>query len=406
MTIVERLRQLQPADILSAGEIFDAVADAGGSLVDDNRENGTALEIAIRLLEARRNHQVPAGCLNAVEMLAEECGLYPYVNSESFSPFTQAIIEAHAVQLDEKVYLHAKQMETLLWLLAGENVILSAPTSFGKSMLIDAYLRHRSPKTVVMLLPTIALIDETRRRLTRRFGDRYRMVTTVTDPHDVDTPTIFVLTQERFLQRRETIKIDLLFVDEFYKLDPDRRDDRFENLNIALYKALPHSKQCFMAGPHIKSIFLGDRYRGSFRFVQTDYRTVSVNVFDRSSKDDKRAALLDDLGGVADESSIIFTATPGSAQTIMRDLVNEGFGYDSELGSNLSEWIKENYHPDWPVGDGTERGIAVHHGRLPRSLGQLFIQLFDRSKIRILICTSTLIEGVNTSAANIFIYDC
>lgn len=405
MTIVERLRQLQPDETLDAGDIFDAIVDAGDSLADNNRENGAALEIAIRLLEARRNNQVPAGCLEAVEMLAEECGLYPYVNSDSFSPFTQAIIEAHAVQLDEKVYLHSKQMETLLWLLAGDNVILSAPTSFGKSMLIDAYLRHKSPKTVVMLLPTIALIDETRRRLTRRFGDRYRMVTTITDPYDTATPTIFVLTQERFLQRREAIKIDLLFVDEFYKLDPVRKDERFENLNIALYRALPHSKQCFMAGPHIKSILLGDRYRGNFRFVQTDYRTVSVNVFDRSNKEDKRVALLADLGSVGDESSIIFTATPGSAQTVMRDLVDEGFGHESELGTDLASWIKKNYHPAWPVGNGTERGIAVHHGRLPRSLGQLFIQLFDKSIIKILICTSTLIEGVNTSAANIFIYD-
>jgi DEAD/DEAH box helicase/Helicase conserved C-terminal domain len=406
MTILERLRTLEPAAMLSADDIFDAMASAGSSLADSSdREDDAALEISIRLLEARRKGQIPEGCLTVVEMLAEECGLYPYVNSEKFSLFGQSLIEAHAVQLDEKLYLHSKQMEILLHLLAGDNVILSAPTSFGKSMLVDAFLTYKSPATVVMLLPTIALIDETRRRLTRRFGDRYRIITTVTDEYDASVPTIFVLTQERFLQRRDVKKIDLLFVDEFYKLDPTRKDDRYENLNIALYRALPKSAQCFMAGPHIKNIFLGDQYRGNFRFVQTDYRTVSVNIFDRSAREDKKDALLSDLADVGEESSIVFTATPGSAQNLMKEFIEAGLGVESPIGTQLKAWIAENYHRAWPVGEGTERAIAVHHGRLPRSLGQLFIQLFDHGLIKILICTSTLIEGVNTSAANVFIFD-
>ena len=51
-------------------------------------------------------------------------------------------------------------MQVLLWLLDGDNVILSAPTSFGKSLLVDAFLAMRTPSTVVVILPTIALIDE------------------------------------------------------------------------------------------------------------------------------------------------------------------------------------------------------------------------------------------------------
>lgn len=406
MTILERLRNLDMNETLSADDVFEAMADAGALLCESSdREDDTALEIAIRLLEARRKGQVSADCHDVVEMLAEECGLYPYVDSGKFSLFNQAIIEAHSVQLDGKQYLHAKQMEVLLHLLQGDNVILSAPTSFGKSMLVDAFLSQKFPRIVVLILPTIALIDETRRRLTRRFGNSYRVITTVTETYDPERQTIFILTQERFLQRPDVKKIDFLFVDEFYKLDPTRQDDRYENLNIALYRALPNARQCFMAGPHIKTIFLGDRYRGNFRFIQTDYRTVSVNVFDRSARDDKKHALIADLAAIGQENSIVFTATPGSAQNLMKDFVEAGLGDESGIGRKLKTWIAENYHVSWPVGDGTERAIAVHHGRLPRSLGQLFIQLFDRGYVKILICTSTLIEGVNTSAANIFIFD-
>jgi hypothetical protein len=362
-------------------------------------------EIAIRLLEARRNGQVPSDCEEVIEFLAEECGLYPYVDPDRFGLLTQTVIEAHAVKLREKLYLHSKQMQVLLWLLDGDNVILSAPTSFGKSLLVDAFLASKNPHTVVIILPTIALIDECRRRLTRAFAPNYRILTTVSDTYDPAHPTAFVLTQERFLQRSDDLVIDFLFIDEFYKLDPDRGDTRFETLNLALYRALPRARQCFMAGPHIRDINLGARWTGNFRFVRTDYRTVTVNVIDRSAGTEKLATFLADLRSVGDESSLVFTAAPGTAHTLMGEILSAEISYPTDLGQQLGAWISKNYHPDWPIAQGNERGIAIHHGRLPRSLGQLFVHLFNEGAIKVLICTSTLIEGVNTSAANVFIYD-
>lgn len=405
MSELEDLRDIQPNQRLSANTIFGAIFAAGSVLSDDDRESDTALEIAIRLLEARRNEQVPSDCVEAIELLAEECGLYPYIDPNRFSFLTQTIIEAHSVEVREKLYLHSKQMQVLLWLLDGDNVILSAPTSFGKSLLVDAFLAMRKPSTVVAILPTIALIDECRRRFARSFGSHYQIITTVSDSYFAGRPAIFVLTQERFLQRADDIDIDLLFIDEFYKLDPSRGDTRFETLNLALYRALPRAKQCFMAGPHIRDINLGERWKGSFRFLRTDYRTVTVNVIDRSAKEERLQTFLADLRSVGDAASLIFTAAPGTALTLMKDILDAGIHYETDLGEDLGRWIAENYHPEWPVAHGNERGIAIHHGRLPRSLGQLFVHLFNEGEIKVLVCTSTLIEGVNTSAANVFVYD-
>jgi len=52
-----------------------------------------------------------------------------------------------------------------------------------------------------------------------------------------------------------------------------------------------------------------------------------------------------------------------------------------------------------------ERGIGIHHGRIPRAIAQKCVKLFNDGKIKYLICTSTLIEGVNTKAKNVIIYD-
>jgi hypothetical protein len=151
----------------------------------------------------------------------------------------------------------------------------------------------------------------------------------VAETYDRTKPTIFVLTQERFLQRKDDLEIDLLFVDEFYKLDPDRGDSRFETLNLALYRAWPVAKQSIMAGPHIRR----------------DDRTVTVNVIDRSANEDFFATFLADLISVDDESSLVFTATPNTAQKLMDDLVKSDVSYSSNLGQKLSAWIETNYHP-------------------------------------------------------------
>ncbi|MBZ4372437.1 DEAD/DEAH box helicase [Corallococcus sp. AS-1-6] len=405
MSIVERLRKLESADSLTSNDVFDAIFAAGSILSGADREADSALEIAIRLLEARRKGQLPEGCEEAVEYLAEECGLYPYVDPKHFGHLTRSVIEAHAIDLRGKVYLHSKQMQVLLWLLSGDNVILSAPTSFGKSLLVDALLARSRPHTVVMILPTIALIDEARRRLAATFGESYFVITSVSDVYDGERPTIFVLTQERFLQRDDVGDIDLLFIDEFYKLDPDRQDGRYETLNLALYKALPRARQCFMAGPHIQTIELGEKWAGNFRFVKTDYRTVTVNIIDRRAGGERLAVFLSDISAVEGQSSLVFTASPASAETLMGDMLQHGVSYLSSFSSLLGDWVERNYHMGWIVAEGCRHGVVVHHGRVPRALGQLFVQLFDRGDIKILICTSTLIEGVNTSAANVFVYD-
>ncbi|STD04983.1 hypothetical protein [Chryseobacterium carnipullorum] len=51
------------------------------------------------------------------------------------------------------------------------------------------------------------------------------------------------------------------------------------------------------------------------------------------------------------------------------------------------------------------REIGVHNGRLHRSLSQIQVKLFEEGEgIRNLISTSSIIEGVNTSAENVIIW--
>ena len=61
-------------------------------------------------------------------------------------------------------------------LMHDENIVLSAPTSMGKSVIIDALIASNKYNRIVCVVPTIALIDETRRRIHKKFGNMYEVI--------------------------------------------------------------------------------------------------------------------------------------------------------------------------------------------------------------------------------------
>ena len=112
-----------------------------------------------------------------------------------------------------------------------------------------------------------------------------------------------------------------------------------------------------------------------------------------------------DLCATLSEPTLIFCASPAKARKIANCLlasknVNGGAGMPA-----AAEWIGKNYHSDWTFAKGLRQGIGIHHGRMPRALAQLAVKGFNEGNLRFLICTSTLIEGVNTKAKNVIIFD-
>lgn len=392
-------------DTLSLDDAFDAFAFATQGLLKDGQQNQESIEVIIRLLDARKRGALPRALVQPLEFAVQQAGLFPYLERKGLSIADQTVVYAHSVGEDRDFVLHEQQMGILLRLLQGENVILSAPTSYGKSAIVDAFLEKSKPNTVVIVVPTIALIDETRRRLQRKFSDYYSIIFHRAQSRIEGEPTIYVLTQERLLDRQDIEAIDFFVVDEFYKLDPVRMDPRHQTLNIAVYRYSKLAKQIYMAGPHISSISLGDKWRDKFVFVQTDYKTVSSNVIDRTEGDeDLFERFYSDYKNTEGEA-LIFTASPPSANKLLMKLLNKQPREGGYQAAQIASWLSSNYHPSWNLVRALKAGYGIHHGRVPRSIAHMLVRDFDGGALHSLICTSTLIEGVNTSAKDIFIYD-
>ncbi len=77
----------------------------------------------------------------------------------------------------------------------------------------------------------------------------------------------------------------------------------------------------------------------------------------------------------------------------------------AEDTSDFAVWLKNNIGQDNFLSMAVEYGFGVHHGRIPRAIAAQMVRLFNQGKLPVLLCTSTLIEGVNTAAKTVMIFD-
>lgn len=115
------------------------------------------------------------------------------------------------------------------------------------------------------------------------------------------------------------------------------------------------------------------------------------------------ANLLDSIEG----QTMIYCQSPASTRKLLKNYLELraiSLSNDEEI-IEAARWTASHYHDQWLVSVALQHGIGIHHGRLPRSLGRFMVRAFEEGKLKILLCTSTLIEGVNTAAKNVIVYD-
>jgi hypothetical protein len=358
-------------------------------------------ELVLRALEQREEFN---SCGVIVDSLVREVGLYPYLEPEELEFRDRLALEVHRPPNLEGLVFHGPQARVYWTLMQGDNVVLSAPASFGKSLIIDAIVATEKFRNILVVVPTIALIDETRRRLSQRFRGQYKVVT-----HRSQEPgerNIFIVTQERALEFDHIGDMDFFVVDEFYKLTPraDYEDERCFRLNEVFYRIAKTRKQFYMLGPSVLGLSGNLQSHLSYRVFLETYRTVVSELHDMRSPQDEWGALTD-LCRELKDPTIIFCSSPNRAMRVAQEMLSAGITSQTNETGSAANWVAQNYHPEWHFVKALASGMGIHHGRIPRALAQYAVRAFNQENIRFLICTSTLIEGVNTKAKNIIVFD-
>lgn len=71
--------------------------------------------------------------------------------------------------------------------------------------------------------------------------------------------------------------------------------------------------------------------------------------------------------------------------------------------ADLVTFVRQHIHPKYPLADCLERGVAFHYGQMPQIVRARIEDLLKKRALRFVCCTSTLLQGVNLPAKNIFI---
>lgn len=389
------------------GHSFDAFAFLAKlsnftSLAPDEDQLQLERELLIRVLD-REDVFKPYAPI--VQTLLRSVGLFPYLDSADSDVATLIATEIHRPDaMPEDIVFTTKQAEVYRALMAGRNVILSAPTSFGKSLIIDAMIASRRHNNIVVVVPTLALVDETRRRL-MRFREQYKVITHLSQ--EPGERNIFVHTQERVVENPRIKNIDFFVIDEFYKLqiDEGEGDERAVLLNHAFYRLAKQAKQFYMLGPNINELPDGFGENYNCAFIRTDFSTVASDTHLVPAGGDASARLrklVPELSG----PTLIFSGSVKGARTLSKAVAEVNWDFEpSDMLHAAIEWLGKNYSAKWGLVRSLKSGVGSHHGRLPRSIAQMIVRLFNRGHLEYLVCTSTLIEGVNTAARNVVIAD-
>lgn len=344
-----------------------------------------------------------------INHLIREVGLFPYMNPATSLWQDRYIYEAFKSDIGDgdPITLHREQSRLLNTLLSGKNIAVSAPTSFGKSFVIDSFISIKKPSNVVILVPTIALADETRRRLQRKFGEIYKIITT--PDQSLSDKNILIFPQERALGYIKSLtKIDILIVDEFYKASKSFDEKRSPSLIRAIICLSKIADQRYFLAPNITDI-KNNIFTEDMEFLHIDFNTLFLEKEDLYTEigndQQKKSDVLLRIISANTGKTLIYAGTYSNVKKLSTLFIDSCNSLDRVLLHQFQSWLAINYDPNWELTKLIIKGVGIHNGQLHRSLGQIQIKLFEEDLgIDRIISTSSIIEGVNTSAQNVILW--
>lgn len=417
----EIINEINGLDYINQNKSFEYAQKCSKFLRNPKQEND-ARRIIINILD--KWDKLDRSTYELWTDLIESAGFYPYLEIEKGKLIlknTAGLIrkEFHKSDNLEK-YFHEEQRILSEILKCEKNLIVSAPTSFGKSLLIEEIVASNKYQNIVVIQPTLALLDETRKKL-KKYKNNYKIIVRTSQRPSEEKGNLFLLTAERVMEYPDLPHIDFFVIDEFYKLSAKRDDERSDVLNNAFNLLISkHKSKFYLLGPNIDGISEGFAEKYNAEFYKTNYSLVDNRVIDIYSnyqsqfgdkgtkKKFKEEKLFELLLELKNEQTIIYCSSPARVRylsTKFHDyLANKNTKIYTEKLS-IIEWIKENVSESWSVIDCLNYGIGIHDGALQRHITSTIINYFNEKRLSYLFCTSTIIEGVNTSAKNVVFFD-
>lgn len=364
----------------------------------------------------------------------------------------QELIEKRArnsILVNEKPYLLTDFQKNLYEYINEEKYIsISAPTSSGKSFILKKYIEEELKRNekyyVFYIVPSRALINQVSEELRVDIPNIAIKNAFIENEIIHEDKIIYVITPERAVK---IINSDngltlpnLIFIDEIQNVEnEDGRGNLFEYVYEELSKV--NKTKIITAGPFISNSdeIFKELFNKTSKIVNTDLspvfqlRTiinldsdfVSLKLFVNNSvtyelKNIIKIAKIEktfdtNIGkGLSkiistlsnkNESNLIYASRGDYAETWAlkhSDTITTENELEDDL-RDLIKYVKTDIHPKYFLISCLEKRIAFHHSSLSEFVRKEIETLFEMGIIKTLFCTSTLLEGVNLPADNLFV---
>jgi len=373
----------------------------------------------------------------------------PEIENFNLNTFASLLYES-TLHTSETKKVHRYQMDILnLFELGKANrYFLSASTSFGKTHIVFEIIKKMNYTNVVLIFPTIALLSENLEKLISEesylyFREKYN-IHTLSEVTEFGTNNMFIYTPERFLSFKEknpnTIAFNFAFIDEIYKIDNEylldeeiKENERDVAYRLSVFYALDKNVDVLLAGPYIEFYdkqkngynnsfdnFLSKNQIGllnynQFEIVSKTYNNIKTRRqikvdnqlqfdFQTTGKNERLIEILKQIKSI-NENSIIYCSTRAYTENYAKNILDSG-AFEDHSHTDYSDFIthiSKNFNKDWVVVKSLQKGIGIHHGLVPKYIQKEIISLFNNSDLNTLISTTTITEGVNTSAKNLIV---
>lgn len=429
--MLDKLAKIKSKQHISADEIEDLLINTY-RLLDSKNVEAYNLCIAIICHVADRNFSDPM--INQLlhdNISKSRIFLYDYLiktRNDSYNPETSPydnLLRSFYTSRTTGTTLTRPQKQVFDAFQENRRLIVSAPTSFGKTRIIQEIIKHNTFKNIALIMPTVSLLSEQYRDIKDSI-DGYVVSKSSKIKVDPAQKYILILTPERmtaFRDENPDFHFDFFVMDEIYKVDYKLNDDRFRIFSDILLSLAKAGSAFYLIGPYITDFSVRFRNLFNVKILKYDVEIVQKDFyfFDHIEKRGKHSIEGSTVRIIDNKFKNLLRLTSNDAidgkyliyryqKQLVEDTADKFSSTRSEIDFNtdLVNYLSNTVSPQWSLIQCVKRGVAFHHGAMPRHIQDLIVDEFNdgtSAGIDYLFCTTSLTEGINTSAKNVVLYD-
>lgn len=396
---------------------------------EKNKEHESYLEFAYFII---LNYSLQYNDYEALYDFSINFGYYPIAKKIveygliQINTIEDMLLEKRMNQFERKDIIETyEQYNSENDILKDENnyISYSAPTSYGKSSIINELIVNENYNKIGIIVPTRSLINQTYRKVKKEIQG-YKIIVH-DEMYEGEEKFIGILTQERALRllENDNFYFEKLYIDEAHNiLDDDNRSilltrlirknkKRYNNQKVVFFSPVINNSRNLEIKNDVVDI---KQYRVKFNVKEPEFFELALNQQERKYNrfinefylTDNGKPMYEYITDNSKEKNFIFINRPVKIEKFSKEFSSNCNIPDTDNTEirEIIEMLKKHVHEDFYMTDLLKKGIVYIHGKMPDQIKDYIEYKFRNSKeLKYIVANHVILEGMNLPIDRLFI---